>query len=238
MKNNVIGSGLLARAFLNINYKLKDVVIFASGVSNSSCKIITEFERESLLLDSVIKSHAANKTLIYFSTCSIYDSTQNNSSLYIKHKLLMESRVKEHSKFIIFRLPQVVGLSSNPYTLTNFFSNSILSGNRIEIQRNAFRNIIDIEDLVRIAFYIVSENQYINHTLNIANNKSDKVIDILKIMEGILQKEAYYNLVDGGSSYEIDVNLCCKIAKILDISFDSCYTFRTLNKYYSLKKLI
>ena len=68
----VIGNGLLAKSFSNF---LDDdsILIFASGVSNSSETRISEFEREyDLLNEKLSKFNSAR--LIYFSTLSIFDN--------------------------------------------------------------------------------------------------------------------------------------------------------------------
>lgn len=234
--NNIIGNGLLARSFSFSNLKRDDILIFASGVSNSLCNDASEFQRECDLLDYCIKNIARNKILIYFSTCSIYDSFQINSSLYIQHKIYMESKVKNNPKFIIFRLPQVVGFTDNPKTLTNFFKNAILNDDKLKIYKNASRNIIDIDDIVKIVLNVINDDIFHNQTINVANPKSDSVLSILNFMEEILQKKAIYELIRGGASYDIEVNLCSKIATNCNIIFDSFYTKQTLTKYYSSHK--
>ena len=65
----VIGNGLLAKSFSK--YKDDDqVIIFASGVSNSKEVNPEAFMREMDLLRSITNKDAL---LVYFSTCSVYD---------------------------------------------------------------------------------------------------------------------------------------------------------------------
>ena len=234
MNNIIIGNGLIAREFNNCLKENLGLCIFASGVSNSTCKDTREFERENALLRSVMSNHAQGRTLIYLSTCSIYDLSQVNTSNYIVHKMAMESIVRTHPSYYIFRLPQVVGQANNPNTLTNFLKNSIISGRNILIQKFATRNIIDVHDVVKLACAIGASDGYLNNTINIANTKSDSVIDILKKMEEVLEKKANFELVESGYSYSIDTVIVNNIAKCCEISFDLYYTSRTLAKYYAI----
>ena len=52
----VVGNGLIASQFYNYHLN-KDVLIFASGVSNSSNKLQSEFDREVELLQESFKKH-------------------------------------------------------------------------------------------------------------------------------------------------------------------------------------
>ena len=118
----VIGNGLIANAF-NQYKNNDDVIIFASGVSNSSNNKIEEFEREINLLNEYLIS---DKKLIYFSTCSITDNSKKSD--YINHKIFMENFIKSnHNNYIIFRLPIVVGKCNNKNTFFNNIRDKILN---------------------------------------------------------------------------------------------------------------
>lgn len=231
--NIIIGNGLIAREFRDVFVNDSGVCVFASGVSNSTCEDIGDFGREDALLRSVMNGHAKGRSLIYLSTCSVYDLSQRNSSMYIRHKMAMESIVRKHPSFYIFRLPQVVGYTENLNTLTNFLKNAILDEKAIFIHKLATRNIIDVRDVVTIARMIVNSGEHLNQIINIANPQSDSVIDIVKMMERVLGKMAIYELVEAGCSYSIDTTAIEGIVERCSIAFDSSYTSRTLAKYYS-----
>ncbi|MEJ0107136.1 MAG: hypothetical protein WDO19_33435 [Bacteroidota bacterium] len=95
----VIGQGLIAKRFSSYQAD-NSYVIFASGVSNSSDKDIANFEREKKLLIKTIHEHA-DKALVYFSTCSMYDNTLKNS-FYVQHKIEMEETIKKITRISIF----------------------------------------------------------------------------------------------------------------------------------------
>jgi nucleoside-diphosphate-sugar epimerase len=232
--NIIIGNGMIAHEFSDAIKEDHGLCIFASGVSNSTCEDTSEFKRENELLRSVMSTSAKDRVLIYVSTCSVYDLSQHNSSMYIRHKTSMESIVRNHPSFYIFRLPQVVGHTKNLNTLTNFLKNSIVDGRKIFIQKFATRNIIDVQDAVKLARTIIVSNGYSNQTVNIANTRSDSVIDILKAMEKVLGREAIYELVEAGCAYSIDTTIISSIVGNCNINFDFNYTSRTLEKYYSI----
>ncbi len=93
----VIGNGMLAKEFTNYTQD-SNILIFASGVSNSNETSFEAFQREEkLLLESIEKEKG--KKLIYFSTCSMYDKYFKNNA-YTEHKLNMEKKFKNYIKII------------------------------------------------------------------------------------------------------------------------------------------
>lgn len=121
----IVGNGLLASAFSPEWVSTHNAVLFASGVSNSHESQPEAFQREADLLSSHLER--CSGAFIYFSTCSISDPDRA-ASFYAKHKLAMERRVAQHPEHLILRLPQVVGRTSNPNTLTNFLVDKLKSG--------------------------------------------------------------------------------------------------------------
>ncbi|AEW77973.1 naD-dependent epimerase/dehydratase [Aggregatibacter actinomycetemcomitans ANH9381] len=87
---------MLAKAFESFHKRTYNYIIFASGVSNSNETSFENFNREKELLLEVLEQYK-DKTIVYFSSCSIYDSSLTNS-LYVYHKMCMERLVRENSK--------------------------------------------------------------------------------------------------------------------------------------------
>ena len=136
----VVGSGLLANTFKSYRGN-EDVIIFASGVSNSGCVDVEQFKRE---LNLVSKYKTSKNLFVYFSTSSIEDPFLKGS-LYIKHKLEIEFYIKANfQRYLIVRLPNVVGKTKNPNTLINFVYNCVQCEDKIEIQLKASRYLIDV----------------------------------------------------------------------------------------------
>ncbi|MES2567373.1 MAG: NAD-dependent epimerase/dehydratase family protein [Bacteroidota bacterium] len=225
-----VGNGMLAKAFRNRKMKA-DVILFASGVSNSLENEISEFERERLLLKDVL-STLENKTIVYFSTCSIYDDSVNNNA-YVKHKLLMENLIKKSgNNYLICRVSNVVGGNGNQNTIFNFFMNKIRDQEIFEVWKNAERNLIDIDDVVFIVSKII-EKGIINRVLNIANRKNYQITDIIEKMETFTGKIAIHKLLDKGCPLNIDVSYLEGNIKEYVALFDVNYLNKLLNKYYT-----
>jgi nucleoside-diphosphate-sugar epimerase len=179
----IIGNGLIANSFLDISRN--DVLIFASGVSDSKENRTPQFNREKNLLLTTI-SENKDKKFIYFSTCDFYDSKK--SSKYINHKFESETLIKENCEnWIIFRVSQIIGRGNVNNLLFNFFLN-IQNEKIINLYSSFERNLIGITDVKFIVMkYIDICN---NEIVNIANPKNIKVKEIVQIIEKNLNKKS------------------------------------------------
>jgi|ERR1035437_5944636 nucleoside-diphosphate-sugar epimerase len=228
----VIGNGMVAKKFAQ--YLTQDnVVIFASGVSNSKSVIQSEFDREKELLCKTIKS-IHNKKLIYFSTFNLYDPNENNSP-YCLHKLNMENLIKaEMDNFNIFRLGHVAGQTANQYTILSYLYDVIKEESAFNLWKYASRNIIDIEDISKICSYIIDNNLFLNQITNVCNDHNTSILDIVKIFEDITSKKGKYTILDKGGSPDVDNTKIQPIAEHLRIVFNDIYVQRIIYKYYNI----
>ena len=198
----VVGNGLIARAF--DKYKNSDnIIIFASGVSNSKEERNTAFIREMNLLSNYFDTKSR---LIYFSTCSIDDPSLKNSE-YIAHKIRMEKVIKR--KFpnnIIFRLPNVVGSCENPNTSFNYFKTRIKENLPITIEECATRYLIDSDDLSILLPYFIEKDidENVSQTINVVLDNKIYVKDMIKIMEEIIGKDINKTFISKGLNYSVD----------------------------------
>ena len=102
----IIGNGQLATIFKKTT--LDNIVVFASGVSNSNCQDIKQFEREKDLLVKTLTNNK-NKKFVYFSSCAL-SAEEYPKNDYYKHKQNMENIIKRYSdNYYIFRAPQLFG---------------------------------------------------------------------------------------------------------------------------------
>lgn len=198
----IIGTGLIGSALLNIDSQ--EHVFFASGVSNSLETRTSEFKREHELLIRSIRDHR-EKTLVYFSTCSIYDSSKNNSQ-YVLHKLKMEQIIaKSCEKYFILRVSNAVGNGGNTNLLLNYLVREICNHNKITVHTKATRNLIDVKDVVAITKEIV-ECFSTNQIINLAYLQNFSIIEITEAICDILQIEPFLQLQNEGSGYEIEIS--------------------------------
>lgn len=226
----IIGTGMMARTFSA--YKdFDDVVVLAAGVSNSREIRSESFGRETRLIDETIDA-IGSKLLIYFSTCSIYDP-ETVGTPYVRHKLSIEKAIRERvANYLLFRLPQVVGNTSNLTTLTSFLYNSIVTGQHIDVWDNACRYILDADDAARIVSYVVDNGMFRNSTVNVASRPC-LVADLVRILEEIIGKTAVCTHSERGRFYAIDTTEIEPILKQLKIEFGPEYLPSVLSKYYA-----
>lgn len=228
----IVWNGLLANTFAT--YRENDAVcIFASGVSNSQNTDISLFQREIDLLISTLNNNQ-EKLFVYFSTCSIYDTTLINSA-YIKHKLNIEQIIKwSGNTYIIFRISNPVGPTNNPHTIFNFLTNKIKNDEEFVLWSHAQRNFIDVVDLLKIASLIIDSRSYENSIVNIANTKNFGVIEIVHLLEEVIGKKALYRTEEKGGSPSIDLDKIDSLIRQSNIQFDSLYLQRLIHKYYQI----
>lgn len=195
----IIGNGMLANSLRPFDEE--NIIVFASGVSNSLETKDSEFDREILLLRSTVEKFP-NKKLIYFSTCSIYDLSKVESP-YVMHKLKVEEIIsKICPRYTIFRVGNAVGSGGNPNTLINFLENSIRNGQMISLHNNARRVLIGVDDIANL----VSQNlkSFDNKIVNVVYPHQFQLIEVVTTLEKHLQLKANYKLVDEGSAYNME----------------------------------
>jgi len=200
----VIGSGMLAKAFLAANLDNDNLLFFCSGVSNSGTSSAGEFERERALLLEALARYSESK-IIYFSSCA----AGAIESPYYRHKKAMEVLVESSAqRYLIVRLPQVVGLTRNT-TLVSFIAANIRNRTPITVFKNARRNLIDIDDVVRLTLYLASQN---NMVINVTNANMVSVEEIVSLISSILAEiliiqagppEVGSQIYDGGPLMEL-----------------------------------
>ena len=227
----VVGNGMIARRFES--YRVNDdFVIFASGVSNSKSIDEKDYLREKKLLQSTVKENP-DKTLIYFSACSIYDPDEQ-ASKYVHHKKDIEAFIQSNCKqFYIFRVSNLVGNSGNPNTILNFFIQHIRNKINFHLWTNATRNLIDIDDMYRIVDHILQSRLYPNTMINIANPAMYRVKEIISAIESRWKVKANYISIEKGSPFTIDISVIVPIIQELNLRFEKDYLLNLLRKYYS-----
>lgn len=197
----VIGDGQLAEVF----HSYKDdenVVIFASGVSNSNCIEQKEFNRERKLLESTLKDNS-DKKFVYFSSCAL--SAENYpKNLYYDHKLQMEALIKKFSdKYFIFRLPQLFGSLKSHNTIINYIYHSIKNDQEFKIYSDAYRYVVEIKDVKKfVDSYLI--DGCLCSTIDVSNPYRYKVLDIVETFENLMNKKANVVIVRKQDKYILD----------------------------------
>ncbi len=226
----VIGNGLVAKAFAEFESN-DDVVVFASGVSNSSETRKEAFAREIDLLDTCINRYG-DKKWIYCSTCSITDPSLKNSK-YVAHKLEIEKTIQSClNDYVIFRASNIIGESANPNVVLNYLVNCISQGKKFQLWKYASRNFIDIDDVVTIVGFAVREKSFRNEVVNIANPTNIGMEKLVDLIEKYFEKPAVCVKLALGGAPVIDISLIREILEKNSIEFGDDYFENLLRKYY------
>jgi UDP-2-acetamido-2,6-beta-L-arabino-hexul-4-ose reductase len=220
----LIGNGMLAKAFMQAHAGSDDLLLFCSGVSNSGTTSTGDFEREKLLLLDSLRRYPHLKC-IYFSSCAA-SPTHN---FYYRHKQAMQDLVQASAqRYLIVRLPQVVGLTKNA-TLVRFIAHSIKTRTPITVFKGARRNLIDVDDVVRLTLHLAGLG---NMVINVTNANMVPVEEIISMVSCILGAETA--ICSGPSIAEgpdYDGHALKTLIGVDDPIYASGYNMATLTKY-------
>lgn len=226
----IVGKGLLARAFEPHFGENPDVIIFASGVSNSLETRRGEFAREEALLRQLLDGE--RKRFVYFGSCGVI-AAESELTPYMRHKQAMELLVLSTPHGLVLRLPQVVGRTENSHTLTNFLRDHIVSGEHFTVWAHAERNLIDIDDIVKIGVRLAMELPAEAAAVSIAATHSLLMPEIVRIFERVLDRVANCSFVEKGTPIAIDTTMVESVSARLGIDLGNGYTARVIDKYYA-----
>lgn len=216
----VIGNGLISSCFKKFinddNY-----IIFASGVSNSNEDRDSEYDREFSLIKENLNT---NSKFIYFST------TNNSNKKYFLHKRKMEEFIISNSKkYLIFRLPNVVGNGGNNTNIFNYFRSRIINNEIIKI-KDVTRSLVDITDIKNICLKCLDIE---NKILNISYIEKIKVKEILYLMSSELNINPIVDYINSSDDENNITNNSIEIENAINelkISVKD-YTKKLIKKY-------
>ena len=234
LKKSIFGNGFIAKSLVKLNpyLKKKNFVIYCSGISNSLEKSKYKLEKEVKVLKKFYKKFK-NKYIIYISSSSVLDSSRNKSE-YLKNKIKIEELIKnKFQKYLIIRLPEIIGNSRNPNTLTNFFYNNIIKKKKFIIFKNSKRNFIDIEDVFKIIKIIVLKININKKIITLCNKYNNSPKEIVQLLETIVNKKANYKEINvKKQNWRLNYSSISKYVKETDIKFNKYYLKKILFKYY------
>ena len=135
--------------------------------------------------------------------------------------------------FIILRIPQLIGKSSNKNTLINFFYNKIKEKKKIIVFKNVKRNILDIDDVIKMIQVIIMNKKVNKKIITLSNKNFIKPIEIIKILEKKLKKKANYILIKTKKqNWKLNFNQNIVYFKNAKINFSKDYLVKAVKKYY------
>ena len=192
LANPIVGNGFIAKNFLKIKNKLikSNVILYAAGISDSKTINKKEFVREFSRIKFCLSRLDKKKLFIYISSFTIFDPTRNKSP-YIKNKIKIEKYLKKKKiNYLIVRFPEVIGNSKNKKTLINFIFNKIKKNKKFDLWKNSLRNIVDINDCVKIVKKIIISKNIKKKSINLISKHFYSVEEIVKIIETKLKKKS------------------------------------------------
>ncbi len=228
--NMMIGEGVIFNRFIDYSLQSK-YFIFTGHIHDSTIQdeSIIAAEESSL---AVALSVYFKSTFIYFSSCSILDTSVENTQ-YVQHKIRMEKMIQNSGvDYLIFRVPQIIGHSDSQSSLVNLFIDSIMHRKPIDVWQYAKRNFIDIDDVHEIVSKILSQNWFKNKIINIASSRQTSIIELVREIEKLTGHSSCMKLVDKGSEYEINISEIEPLLINLKIDFNKDYLYFSLKKYY------
>ena len=165
----IIGKGSIARVLEDRD----DLVFFASGVSNSSCKDEKEYQREFNLLKTV----PTDQHVVYFSNLGIYYKEDR----YTQHKKEIEEYIRNNYKsYNIVRI-EVCEWVTTPHTILNFFKNQLNQGIEPIIQ-DTIRYVLSLDEFL---YWVRMIKFGIRNEMNILGRK----MTVAEIVEAIKQNK-------------------------------------------------
>jgi dTDP-4-dehydrorhamnose reductase len=225
----VIGNGSLATVFFDEFNSNDEILIFASGVSDSTENKEENFNREKNLLSETIKNNYEKK-IVYFSSILVgFKETK-----YYSHKLEMENLISTTCKnFLIIRLPQVVGEKGNKKNIVNFFIECLINEEKTIIFSDSWRSIIGVDDVFKLSKELIFNHN--NKVLKFSNIETISVVDLYKRICKIINKKENFELSD----YQEKIPSIDNSQEVIDILkklniITENYTDKILTKY--LKK--
>ena len=153
---------------------------------------------------------------------------------YYLHKLEIENLISNNCpNYLIIRLPQILSKTGNKKNIINFFVDSLINNDKIDITSKSWRAIIDIDDVLKVSEGLISKHK--NKIINFSNIEIIKVDDLYKKIAKIINKNESFNLLDFDEKIPIIENSKEVVSILMELNLiQERYTDKILLKY--LKK--
>ncbi|MFF4615612.1 NAD-dependent epimerase/dehydratase family protein [Nonomuraea jabiensis] len=242
----VVGDGMIARAFVNSRMGIDDVVVFAAGVSRSTATEATEFHREADLLHEVMgAARAGRRRLLYFSTASAHlygngdgsprseEDPVHPTTAYGRHKVAMENAIRTSGvDHLILRVTEVVGPHQRRHQLLPALVSQVDDG-VVTVYRGARRDLIDVADLVTIAAELLRGGLH-HATVNIASGHpvtAEEIVSHLVTMSGRAVTKVYVDIP--ANDYNVSTKRMTQHApSTARMGFSPTYYRNVIDRYY------
>lgn len=218
----IVERGLVARALSQVVERHDDVVFFASGTGDSSCRDDVVFAHERERLEAALKHcRRTDRRLVYCSSAgSVYgDVTEARhertpcrpTTLYGFHKLRCEASIRESDcRFLILRIANLIGPRANDRQLLPNLVRQVLNGH-VRVFRQATRDLIGHERFASIVDELL-DHVADRDTVVVASGIAMPVPELVAVIQRALQTNAEVELVEAGSPQRFCVEKLCALA--------------------------
>jgi nucleoside-diphosphate-sugar epimerase len=134
--------------------------------------------------------------------------------------------------YSIVRLPNVIGHSKNPFTLTNYLYNAIQNEIEFKVFDKATRYFMYIVDVKRILTLCINKSLLQNKIYELTYPFAFRIHTIVSLLEKIIGKPAKYTVINKGSQYKIENSEVFLNAFELNEELSLQYFNSVLYKYY------
>lgn len=240
---DILGSGMIARAFAPYKDEFPDTVVFACGVPGATNINQTAKARELMALYSAILRRCADdgKRLVYFSSGAVYGNGApmpwNEAALlvpyteYGQHKLVCETLIRNANiPYLILRLGNLVGENQNRAQLVPSLIKQIRTGNAT-VHLRATRDLMDVDDMAAILAGLLRTQSDVQEVINVASGFPVPVGVIAYSLRALMGKSAAVIEMtpDVGDQQWFDITHLKD--RLPETAFDSAYFIHVLEKY-------
>ena len=236
----IVGRGLIASALYPYQDVLDNIVVFASGVADSTITDTGEFEREyHLLYETIMSCLKSHKKIVYFSSGgTIYGHFEGirdenvpllPRTAYGRHKLLCEAIIRQSTlPYLILRLPNLIGMKQNKTQLIPALIHQARQG-KVTLFQHATRDLVDVDDFAQIVIRLL-KTLSTNETVILASGYSISIDMIFDVIQKELNLSAEIELLPRGDEQQFSVD---KLARLLhnNLPFYPEYYQDVIKKY-------
>ncbi|MEU5400849.1 NAD-dependent epimerase/dehydratase family protein [Streptomyces sp. NPDC005963] len=187
----IIGTGFLARHLRPLADAHPRVTVLAAGVPRHPLPDSEHRREEQLVRDTLEHCRTRDRTLVFFSTVSMYgspgcrgreDEPVVPALPYGQHKLDLEKLVRDSGvRHLVLRLGYVMGPGEPEYRLLPVLIRQLRAG-RITVQRGARRDMLHVDEFVAALDLLLTAGAF-DEVINLASGDCADISDVIDHLE-------------------------------------------------------
>jgi len=233
IKDNHIDQDILVSSYKDTVY---DYVINCIACADTSSKDWNKLYEANCKTIIALMNNINFKNFIQFSSFSIFSKNSikagsaDPNNLYGLSKLVSEKLLEMHAnqehKFIVLRMPIVIGKSKNQGDMVSYLYKSLMDNATIELFNDGKyrRNIIHVNEVAESVNEIVASSKFMDEycAINLNSLNTMSVYEICLYMKAKLNSESKIQFIDRPSANDFDSLVVDTSQKIDGYVFKSC----------------